>query len=201
MSMGNNSISKRARLGVVAFALATIAIIALTLGTYGAPIAASTTASKPAISTPAAANNAAAEQKAKAMFASMPLYFEVNQGQTDPSVRYLSHVGSYSLYLTDDATVLSLIAGHIRKGPTYATTNRPAPKDANRLIQSAVRIRMLGANPHPTMTGLETCFEEELAKLPGWHSEFMDLEHTHTAQEPLTTKQDKTVEEAMVLGV
>jgi hypothetical protein len=154
--MGNNSISKRSRLGIVAASLATVAIIALSLGTYGSPIGASTTAAKPANSaTVAAENKAAAEQKAKAAFASMPLYFEVNQGQTDPSVRYLSHVGRYSMYLTDDATVLSMIAGPINKRPGFATTNPPAPKDATRLVQAAVRIRMIGANPHPAMTGLE----------------------------------------------
>ncbi len=53
---------------------------------------------------------------------------------------------------------------------------------------------------HPTMTALETCFEEELSSVPGWHSEFMDPEHSPTASERTDTKQDKAVEQTMVLG-
>jgi len=155
MAMGSNNTSKRSPLGLVATLLATSAIIALALGTYGSPIRASTITKSANSVTAASPNAAAGRQKAKAAFASMPLYFEVNQGQTDPSVRYLSHVGRYSLYLTDDATVLSMIAGQIDQRPSLTTTNPRTPKNNIRLVQSAVRIRMVGANPHPTMTGLD----------------------------------------------
>lgn len=37
-----------------------------------------------------------------------PLSFEVNQGQSDPRVKFLSHGNGYSLYLTDSAAVLVL---------------------------------------------------------------------------------------------
>ena len=64
------------------------------------------------------ANKAEAIAKAKGMIASMPTYFERNQGQTDPSVKYLSRSGRYSMFLTDDATtVISMVGGQIHKGP------------------------------------------------------------------------------------
>jgi len=47
---------------------------------------------------------------------------------------------------------------------------------------------------------LETCFEEELTSVPGWHSEFMELEHSRSAAEQSDTEQDKAVEQTMILG-
>jgi hypothetical protein len=52
-----------------------------------------------------------------------------------------------------------------------------------------------------TMTGLEACFEEELSKLPGWQSEFMQFEQSRNVEQPVETEQDKAVEENMLLGV
>jgi hypothetical protein len=83
----------------------------------------------------------------------MPLYFERNLGQSDPSVRYLSHTSRYSLFLTDEAAVISLVGGNIHKGPGIGLVSQPLPPD--RLVESAVRIRLLGANPHPRITGLD----------------------------------------------
>ena len=48
-------------------------------------------------------NSAAAETVAK-----IPLSFEVNRGQSDASVKFLSHGNGYSLFLTDSAAVLVL---------------------------------------------------------------------------------------------
>jgi hypothetical protein len=52
---------------------------------------------------------------------------------------------------------------------------------------------------NPTMTGLEMCFEEELTSIPGWHSDFLELEHSHSDPEPDETQQDKTVAALMLL--
>src|SRR5215469_9321780 len=153
MAVGNSGVSLRARLTIGAGVLYAIAVVGLALG-FKSQTGAATRAS---VSSPGsrAAAEAAAKQKAKGMYAAMPLYFERNQGQTDRSVRYLSHSGRHSLYLTDDATVITMIGGQIRKGPEFRTVNPPVPDDSNRLVESAVRIRMLGANPHPAMTGLD----------------------------------------------
>src|ERR1700687_1781801 len=106
--MANRSIFMRAQLGLAAIAMVTL--IALLSATQGAQTKGATPAANFAPGA-AAASKSAAELKARGSLVSMPRYFELNRGQTDPSVRYLSHAGRYSLFLTDDATVISMIAG------------------------------------------------------------------------------------------
>lgn len=68
--------------------------------------------------------------------AGMPLYFERNQGQSDARVKYLAHAGDYTLFLTNDAAVFSIIGGDkravIARGTLGAVTksrdDRPAPE-------------------------------------------------------------------------
>ena len=76
--------------------------------------------------------------------ARIPLVFERNAGQTDSSVRYLSHNGRYSLFLTGDAAVFSMVAGTPHKS---AMPDGSAPRDA--LVRSAVRLKLIGSNAHP----------------------------------------------------
>ncbi len=51
--------------------------------------------------------------------------------------------------------MFSLVGGEIHKGPMTATVNPPRQPQADCLVESAVRIRMVGANPHPAMHALE----------------------------------------------
>ena len=91
--------------------------------------------------------------------AGMPLYFEQNQGQSDAQVKYLAHAGDYTLFLTNDAAVFSIIGGDKRGviargtlgGVTNSRDNRPAPK----LVESNVRIRLLGASAQASVAGAE----------------------------------------------
>src|SRR5262249_62095175 len=50
----------------------------------------------------------ASRQNLATTYNSLPLAFEVNQGQTDPQVRYLAHGSGYTLFLTSSEAVLSL---------------------------------------------------------------------------------------------
>ena len=50
------------------------------------------------------------------------------------------------------------------------------------------------------ITALELCFEEELSHVPGWHSQFLELEHSHNPERHIDTDEDKLVEESMLLG-
>ena len=145
--MANRDISVGALLGIAVVAIAMLAIISPMPGFFGTSI---TNASNSATAT--AVNQGASKGKAASMVASMPFYFEVNRGQTDSSVRYLSHGGRYSLFLTDDAIVIAMVGGELRRPPAIAAAGR---KDRARMVRSAVRIRMIGANPHPAMTGLD----------------------------------------------
>ena len=67
----------------------------------------------------------ATEQRA-ATYLRSPLSFELNQGQADPKVRFLSRGSGYSLFLTDSAAVLTL---------------RKATKNAERRAKSPVFLR------------------------------------------------------------
>ncbi len=168
MTVGNSGASMRRRLRIAAVSVGAVAIIALVVLKFGSRIASAITPSPnsatasgakteaPDSSVASAARQAEAIQNAKGMIASMPSYFEKNQGQTDPSVKYLSRSGRYSMFLTDDATtVISMVGGQIHKGPNFAVSNPPSSPDADRLVESDVRIRLVGANPHPAVTGLE----------------------------------------------
>src|ERR1700683_121684 len=97
----------------------------------------------PAAAAHSAINKHSATNKndAAARRASLPLYFEPNVGQSDPQVRFLSQSSRYSLFFTDAGTVCSLVGGEIHKGPALATANPPRPPQADRLVESAVRIR------------------------------------------------------------
>jgi hypothetical protein len=102
-----------------------------------------------------AAHPAIGKSDAAARRASLPLYFEPNVGQSDPHVRFLSQSSRDSLFLTDEGAVFSLVGGEIHKGPALAMVNPQRQTRADRLVESAGRIRMVGANPHPGMTALE----------------------------------------------
>ncbi|MGC1399114.1 choice-of-anchor D domain-containing protein [Candidatus Binatus sp.] len=148
MTVRNSGISLRARLTIAASigALAILAFVVLTLG--------SRTGTAMTSSSEAVKNPQQAKQEAMAKIAGLPLYFEVNRGQVNPSVRYLSRSGRYSLFLTDDAATFSLIGGVFHKSPlANALSGRHG--DDTHLTESAVRVRLVGANPHPQAEGLE----------------------------------------------
>ena len=165
MSVRNSGVSPRARVTVAAVSVGAFAILAFALMMFGsrigaavppAPMASSAKGALPASGEASAASRAEVIEKAKRMAGTMATYFERNQGQTDPSVKYLSRSGRYSMFLTDDATtVISMVGGQIHKGPTVAMSNPPAKPAEDRLVESDVRIRLVGANPHPAVTGLE----------------------------------------------
>src|SRR5580704_1083466 len=163
MSVHQSGVSPRARFTLAAVSMGAVAIVAFVVLMSGsrigaaratAPIAIGANSSSPPGSS--AISKAEAVERAKRMAGSMASYFEKNQGQTDPSVKYLSRSGRYSMFLTDDATtVISMVGGQIHKGPKFAMSNQPAKPDADKLVESDVRIRLVGANPHPAVEGLE----------------------------------------------
>jgi hypothetical protein len=94
-----------------------------------------------------------------AAYGKLPLSFEVNQGQTDPCVKFLSHGSGYSLFLTNTEAVLSL-----RKSSpvlkTEAGFRTVSTKPQSLLakapsVNSVVRIKLMGANLNSKISGLE----------------------------------------------
>ena len=69
-------------------------------------------------------------------YGKLPLRFESNNGQTDPSVKFLSRGSAYSLYLTNSAAVLSLAKG--KAGNT-----------------DSIRMELSGANPQAKAAGAD----------------------------------------------
>lgn len=81
---------------------------------------------------------------------SIPLYFEPNQGQTNPQVKFLAHGAGYGLFLTSDEAVLDL--------------ERPATKESP-AAGSVIRMHLDGANSPAIIRGAEP--------LPGKSSYFI----------------------------
>jgi hypothetical protein len=160
MTVRNSGISVRARLTIAASigALAILAFVVLTLGARTGT--AMTSSPNPEVTgklIQASAGQQNPEELRKEALNKidrLPLYFEVNRGQVDKSVRYLARSGRYSLFLTDDSAVFSMIGGDFHKGPLPAGFPYKAGGETH-LTESAVRVRLVGANPNPQVEGLD----------------------------------------------
>src|SRR5271170_6263445 len=115
--------SKQGALKSRAHALAITGV--LSLGVFAAFLLAAGVPAAPAHPAASAAAPTAVRSDAAARRASLPLYFEPNVGQSDPHVRFLSQSSRYSLFLTDEGAVFSLVGGEIHKGPKLVTVNPP----------------------------------------------------------------------------
>src|SRR5271156_4442587 len=155
MAVSNSGVSSRVKSAIAVAAVGAIAIVAffiLKTGLRGRT--ASESAASPVVASTSQQNPEELRKEAMDKIAGLPLYFEVNRGQVNPSVRYLSRSGRYSLFLTDDAATFSLIGGEFHKNP-LANALAGRHGDDTHLTESAVRVRLVGANPHPQAEGLE----------------------------------------------
>ena len=165
MAVRNSGVEPRLRFSTAAVLIGVVAILAFVVLPIRSRMGGAVTTVSPSLGASARSTNsdsasraskADALETAKRRAGLMASYFEKNQGQSDPSVKYLSRSGRYSMFLTDDATtVISMIGGQIHKGPASAMTNQPSNPDQDRQVESDVRIRLAGANPHPAVAGLE----------------------------------------------
>ena len=90
-------------------------------------------------------------------YGNLPLSFEPNQGQTNSQVEFLSRGRGYTLFLTATEAVLSL------RKPTAAKTNET--EDSGDTTGVVLRMRLVGANPSPRVSGLK--------QLPGRSNYFL----------------------------
>lgn len=109
------------------------------------------TASVPSTDTIASPVNPADAPVARLLSAALPLSFEENRGQTDPTVKYLARGPGYTLFLTGDETVLTLShprtpgqRRHAAQGPDQATTDA-----VTGTVGTVLRLRYEGANTTP----------------------------------------------------
>ncbi|MFQ5695334.1 MAG: SBBP repeat-containing protein, partial [Terriglobia bacterium] len=109
-----------------------------------------------------------AQRQVTAAYGKLPLSFEVNQGQTDAQVKFLSRGQGYTLFLTATEAVLALRSPKLEKPKTKLTrvassaSSAPSPSvilSASEGPASAsstvLRMKLVGANPAPRVTGLD----------------------------------------------
>ncbi len=88
-------------------------------------------------------------------YGKLPLSFEANQGQTDVQVKFLSRGRGYTIFLTSTEAVFVFTQ---RQGPANPVRLRLAKPDLTqpeKVTRTAVRMKLLGANPEPRVTGRE----------------------------------------------
>ncbi|MGD0075639.1 MAG: hypothetical protein ABSD31_15055, partial [Candidatus Binataceae bacterium] len=84
--------------------------------------------------------------RATNLLARLPLGFELNQGQTDSRVKFLSRGNGYALFLTAGQAVLSLSKPAKRTAPGMQRGNKHASKPGKRESQ-VLRVELVGTNP------------------------------------------------------
>jgi len=95
------------------------------------------------------------KQKLAASAIKLPLFFEANEGQTDPSVRFLTRSGGYTMFLTPTETVLVEGKNGSVSGEKFGKGFARFQADAKNSKQSLLRMELLGANSAPEFQGLQ----------------------------------------------
>jgi uncharacterized repeat protein (TIGR01451 family) len=104
--------------------------------------------SKPVQSTRAEASGSANAERVNTAYGKLPLSFEANRGQTDPSVAFVSRASGSTLFLTPTSAVLAL--KRWPKGAVNTVNANPPPARTD-----AVRMRIVGANRKSQIVGRE----------------------------------------------
>lgn len=89
-------------------------------------------------------------------YGKLPLSFEINQGQTDPQVKFLSRGSGYNLFLTSTEAIFALKrpAAH-RARYTSLAEERLAANQTAGTPPTILSMKMLGANRDSEVTGLD----------------------------------------------
>jgi hypothetical protein len=84
-------------------------------------------------------------------YGNLPLSFEPNRGQTDSRVKFLSHAGHRTLWLTNDEAVLAVgrrPGAHLSNG-----SGSEKSRQANESAPAVLRMKFVGANANPRVAG------------------------------------------------
>lgn len=87
----------------------------------------------------------------------LPLAFEVNQGQTDPRIKYMARAGGYTLFLTANDAVFALRpssqpAAQAIPKYSWARAAQVTSQRSRGDRAAAIRMRLLGGNPRAQIT-------------------------------------------------
>jgi len=95
---------------------------------------------------------------------SLPLFFEQNQGQTAPQVKFLARGAGYGLFLTADEAVLQLQTSAVSTQHS-APSSQLSAVSSQRASSSVIRMKLDGANSSAHISGTE--------RLPGKSNYFI----------------------------
>src|SRR5688572_6871685 len=87
-------------------------------------------------------------------FGELPLSFEINKGQLDQAVKFMSHGAGYDLFLTANETVLRVHkprGQQVEKLKEFSRTN--TVQDENVREGTVLRLKLLGATSSPQVAG------------------------------------------------
>jgi len=130
--------------------LVCVALI-LSLLTFNAAVSPGLTSVTVATAAPLSFDTAT-RARVNATYGRLPLYFEANQGQTDPQVKFLARGGGQTLFLTPTEAVLVLTkANPPAQGPQRTLISPVAARRAG--TQAVVRMAFVGASPQPRIAG------------------------------------------------
>ena len=101
-------------------------------------------ASGPTASRASEASLAATKSGVAAKYVALPVRFETNLGQTDPSVQFLARGNGYTLFLTTSEAVIVL-----------AQRKAAAPDTSPKQAADVMRMRLVGAKLQPEVMGVE----------------------------------------------
>jgi hypothetical protein len=114
---------------------------------------------------PSKASQADAKTQAKILdqYGKLPLSFEVNHGQTDTKVKFLSRTSGYTLFLTSDEAVFALRGNKAKDNPSGGSRQLlPSPVSTTNAV---LRMKLRNANPAAKMIGFD--------ELPGTSNYFI----------------------------
>ncbi|MGA9507478.1 MAG: SBBP repeat-containing protein [Candidatus Sulfotelmatobacter sp.] len=125
----------------------------------------------PLRSNPAKSGPVNSKPDARALLSHLPLVFEPNQGQTDPSVKFISRGEGYSLFLDSTGAVLAMRTAQpasVRGSAALRSQDESGPN------MESVRMKLVGSNPAAAIAGSD--------QLPGKSNYFIgnDPKKWHT---------------------
>jgi hypothetical protein len=115
-------------------------------------------------SNPAASESLSVSQ-AQTSYESLPLTFEVNQGQTASNVQFLARGSGYTVFLTSGQMTLALrssalssattnvATGALKQKSAITSTNLAKSSPSQKTASSVIQINLVGANENPAMSG------------------------------------------------
>jgi Beta-propeller repeat len=120
------------------------ALLGVLLGLSGGAFLLGLVGHTPSLGGKGGSTGPAAKERVAQAYGRLPLSFEPNRGQTDARVKFLARGRGYTLFLTPREAVLDLDVASQTKGA------RKAQKPARGAV---LRMRLVGANPQPSVLG------------------------------------------------